>query len=97
MSNDEQAATEVWKTLVTESVPNVYTLSGGMNGWLETFAADDARIQPAEADAPDELRYTFAASLGSIYPAADPDPGDFELEYPAKINHELKHVPTGRG
>jgi hypothetical protein len=97
MSNDEQAATEGWKTLITERVPNVYILSGGMNGWLETFAADDTRNQPAEADAPDDLRYTFAASLGSTSPAADPDTGDFELEHPAKIKHELMHGPTGCG
>ena len=53
MSNDEQAATEVWKTLVAESVPNVYILSGGVNGWLDTFAGDDARIWPVEASGPD--------------------------------------------
>jgi len=97
MSNDEQAATEVWKTLVAESVPNVYVLSGGVNGWLDTFAAEDERIQPAQPGAPDALRYTFAAALGSTYPAADPNPGEYALEYPTKIKLELKRGPTGGG
>ena len=40
MSNDETAATEAWKIMVAESVPNVYILSGGINGWLDTFAGE---------------------------------------------------------
>jgi hypothetical protein len=31
MSNDEQDATEVWKMLTAQAVPNVYILSGGIN------------------------------------------------------------------
>ena len=34
MSNDEAAATEAWKYLVAESVPNVYILEGGVNNWI---------------------------------------------------------------
>jgi hypothetical protein len=97
MSNDELGATEVWKTLVAESVPNVYILAGGVNGWLDVFAAEDVRIQPADPGKPDALRYTFAAALGSNYPSADPDPGEYELEYPARIKLELKRGPTGGG
>ena len=33
LSNDESAATEAWKMLVAESVPNVYILEGGINNW----------------------------------------------------------------
>ena len=40
MSNDETTATEVWKTLTAQAVPNVYILSGGINNWLDTFATD---------------------------------------------------------
>ncbi len=97
MSNDEQEATEVWKVLVAESVPNAYILSGGLNGWLDIFAAEDKGIQPVEPGAPDTLRYTFAAALGSAYLAADPTPGDYHLEYPTKIKLELKRGPTGGG
>jgi hypothetical protein len=50
---------------------------------------------PAEPGAPDALRYTFAAALGSTYPAADPNPGEYALEYPTKIKLELKRGPTG--
>jgi hypothetical protein len=78
-------------------VSNVYILAGGVNGWLDVFAAEDERIQPVEQTAPDTLRYAFAAALGEAFPAADPAPGEFELEYPTKIKLELKRGPTGGG
>ncbi len=31
MSNDEETATQAWKQLVAEAVPNVYILEGGIN------------------------------------------------------------------
>ncbi len=46
MSNDERAATEAWKLLVAESVPNVYILEGGINNWLTVFGHDDPTVQP---------------------------------------------------
>ena len=41
MSNDETAATKAWKTLMAESVANVYILEGGINNWIKTFASED--------------------------------------------------------
>ncbi len=100
MSNDEAAATEVWKIMVAESVPNVYILGGGINGWLDTFAGEFegeycAGKKPAAAD--DELRYDFTAALGSGCPAAYPKVENFELEYEPKIKLEMKRAPTGGG
>ncbi len=98
MSNDETAATEAWKILVAESVPNVYILEGGVNNWLASFA--DADFQAAYATSgsgDDQLRYTFAAALGDRYPAAAPNPAKFTLEYVPKVQLELKRAPTSGG
>jgi rhodanese-related sulfurtransferase len=97
-SNDEAAATEAWKILVAESVPNVYILEGGINGWLRMFACDDSRIQLVEGDvADDELAFTFEAALGAAYHCAEPHPDDYELEYEERLKLELKRGPTGGG
>jgi rhodanese-related sulfurtransferase len=97
MSNDEERATEAWKTLTAESVPNVYILEGGINNWLDTFAAEDSQLQRISASKADLLRYTFPAALGDRYPAATPDPEEYELEYTPKIKLDVKRGPGGGG
>jgi rhodanese-related sulfurtransferase len=97
MSNDEAQATECWKTLVAESVPSVYILEGGLNNWIATFAEDEHRIRPLSTGADEELRYDFAAALGSAFPASDPDPHVFEIEYTPKVKLELKRAPISGG
>jgi rhodanese-related sulfurtransferase len=95
MSNDEGAATDVWKTLVAEAVPNVYILEGGVNNWLDTFAAEEFkeayRLSAVPAGA---VGYRFDAALGSRYPAAEPNPGAFSLEYTPKVKLEVKRGPV---
>ena len=44
MSNDEKAATEAWKILMAESVPNVYILEGGINNWIAIFGEEEQNI-----------------------------------------------------
>jgi hypothetical protein len=98
MSNDETAATEAWKVLIAESVPNAYILDGGINGWLDTFAeADPALPRPIASTEDDRLRYEFALALGAKSPAAMPDPHQFALEYTPKIQLKLKRGPSGGG
>lgn len=99
MSNDETAATEVWKTMVAESVPNVYILAGGINTWLDTFSTGFEEEYCAETTqtGDDELRYEFSAALGSGCPAAYPDHEHYEIEYEKKIKMELKRAPSGGG
>lgn len=102
MSNDEAAATEVWKTLVAEGVPNSYILAGGVNAWLDTFSSDDFKTEhalPAGVQvADDQLRYAFVSALGSRYPVSAPDPGLFEeLEYESKVILQTKRGPKGGG
>ncbi|MEZ4834552.1 MAG: YeeE/YedE thiosulfate transporter family protein [Caldilineaceae bacterium] len=66
MSNDETAATEAWKYLVAESVPNVYILEGGVNNWLAVFGDDEFKLTRTLAvSGDDQLRYTFDMALGA--------------------------------
>lgn len=98
MSNDEAGATEAWKALTAQSVPNVYILEGGINEWLRLFACDDTRIQAIEGEvADDQLAFTFEAALGAAYHCAEPDPHQYELEYEERLKLELKRGPTGGG
>ena len=100
MSNDEAAATETWKALIAESVPNVYILDGGINNWLDTFATnfEDEFCGQAKTASNDELRYEFSAALGSGCPAAYPQIEHYEdLEYIPKIKLEMKRAPSSGG
>jgi rhodanese-related sulfurtransferase len=87
MSNDEQAATEAWKFLAAESVPNIYILSGGVNGWLAFFGDESvAASATSTGSAADALRYTFTAALGDRHMAADPNADLYAgVEYAKKV------------
>lgn len=86
IGNDEKAATEVWKTMVSESVPNVYLLEGGINNWITTFADEEFKTTSLiENHANDTLAYTFTSALGSRYAMANPNPDVFQLEYISKV------------
>jgi rhodanese-related sulfurtransferase len=98
MSNDEAAATEAWKLLSAESVPNVYILEGGVNHWLATFGAADPEIRPTPAPAGyDTINYTFPAALGDRYAAAAPNPHEWEVEFLPKIKLQLQRDKSGGG
>jgi len=99
MSNDETTATEVWKTMTAQAVPNVYILSGGINNWLDTFATtyEEDFCGKITAAGDEELRYEFNAALGSNCPAAYPNHEQYELEYEKKIKLDLKRAPVGGG
>jgi len=77
-----------------------WTVVGGINNWLNTFAGDFeqgycAGKKPSGID--DELQYEFTAALGSGCPAAFPDDEKFELDFEEKIKMELKRAPSGGG
>jgi rhodanese-related sulfurtransferase/uncharacterized membrane protein YedE/YeeE len=98
MSNDEAEATEAWKILKAESVPNVYILEGGINKWLDTYASDsfreENRIRLRELE---QLAYRFEAATGSRHQAAEPNPDLLNLEYEPKVILELKRAPVSGG
>ena len=98
MSNDEAAATEAWKILKAESLPNIYILEGGINAWLDTYAHDsfgEDDLVPNRQQ--DQLAYRFKAATGSRHQAAEPNPHFLDLEYEPKVILELKRAPTSGG
>jgi rhodanese-related sulfurtransferase/uncharacterized membrane protein YedE/YeeE len=98
MSNDESAATEAWKKLKAESLPNIYILAGGVNNWIRTFSdqtfVQERLLRNRENDAP---AYRFDTAIGSRHPAAEPNPVAFEFEYEPKVKLELKRAAEGGG
>ncbi|MCB0161923.1 MAG: rhodanese-like domain-containing protein, partial [Caldilineaceae bacterium] len=97
MSNDETLATEAWRTLVAESVPNAYILAGGINNWLDTFGDDGVQAAVFNATGDETLRHPFTAAVGSAHPAANPDPHAVHIEYVPKVEMKLKQGPSGGG
>jgi len=100
VSNDEEAATEAWKYMMAEGIMNVYILEGGINGWLDSFAEEGAceGCTPMEEGqlAPDELRWSFQAALGSNRPIANPDLyRDKGFFFIPKVKLEVKARPAG--
>jgi hypothetical protein len=81
--------------MVAASVPNVYALEGGVNGWLSTFADTDFRSQYAlTSAAPDGFGYILPSALGPRYPAADPNPDGFELAFTPVVELQVKRGPS---
>ncbi len=98
VSNDEAAATEAWKILVAESVPNAYILEGGINNWIATFGETDPEIQPIASPGNDLLAYLFPAAFGDRYECASPSPlREWKIEFTPKIKLELKRDKSGGG
>ena len=98
MSNDESQATEAWRTLTAASLPNVYVLAGGVNAWLDTFSDESFRANYRLASyAADKPAYLFTSALGSRYPAADPNPDMFQLDYTPVVVLQNKRGATGGG
>jgi rhodanese-related sulfurtransferase len=98
MSNDEGLATEAWRILTAESVPNVYILEGGINHWLKIFAAKEPNITPTPTPpANEKLAYIFPAALGDHYEAADPSAHEWKLEYTPKIKLQIQRDKSGGG
>lgn len=91
MSNDEAAATEAWYVLTDAEIPNVYILDGGVNNWLNTFAAETFKeayaIEDKQDDEPAYLFETSLAAMAGQRLAADPDLATLEqITYDKKVN-----------
>jgi rhodanese-related sulfurtransferase len=97
MSNDEARATEAWKVLKAESLPNVYILEGGVNNWIRTYGEEaflrDRYVMNRADDSP---AYRFELAIGSRHPAAEPGPHG-EVEFEPKVKLEQKRAPTSGG
>jgi rhodanese-related sulfurtransferase len=98
MSNDEAAAVQAWKILVTDSVPNVYILEGGVNNWIAFFGTEEDALRPNPEAGDDQLGYLFPAALGNRYDSCSPNPIEYEhLEFVEKIKLQLKRDKSGGG
>jgi hypothetical protein len=98
MSNDEKAATDAWKILTAESVPNAYVLEGGINKWIGTFGKDENDlVQVASPSGDDSLCFSFPAALGDRFTAADPSPHEWTLAYTPKVKLQVKRDKSGGG
>ncbi|EAQ95861.1 rhodanese-like domain-containing protein [Congregibacter litoralis] len=74
-----------WRALRAESVPNLYILDGGAEGWLRRFTNPSAPpVAPRLA-------------LGDRHPASDPNPRLFEGSFEPKVEMEIKRAPSGGG
>lgn len=99
MSNDESDATEAWRLLTAESVPNVYLLEGGLNNWIATFAEPTFLAEhPPVRRSGESLAYAFPAALGDRYSVSSPNPDLLAgLEYVPKVVLKSKRGATGGG
>ena len=98
VSNDETLATEAWKLLAAESMPNAYLLEGGINNWIAVFGQDENGIRPLAGAADEALRFLFPAALGDRYACANPSPLlEWELDFTPKIQLQLKRDKSGGG
>jgi len=98
MSNDEEAATEAWKILRAQSVPNVYILEGGINAWLKTYGGNTLdEMERVSNRQEDQLAYKFKSATGERHPAAEPEADLIDLEFEPKIILQMKRAPTSGG
>ena len=98
MGHDEAAATEAWKQMRAESLPNVYILAGGVNNWIRTFSdqafLDRNLLRGRGMDTP---AYRFDTAIGARQPAAEPNPRAFDLEFEPKVKLEAKRAAKSGG
>lgn len=98
ISNDETTATQAWKILVAEAVPNAYILEGGINNWIAIFGENEDGIAPLSSTVDEFLRFAFPSALGDRYECANPSPlMEWELEFDPQIQLQLKRDKSGGG
>lgn len=75
VGNGEGSALAAWKSLKALGASNLYVIEGGMNGWLEKYAAPACVASPdPHADAAREaLAWRFGYATGDALPAAWPE------------------------
>ncbi len=74
VSWDETAATEAWKLLAAQRLPNVYVVAGGINHWHRVFPPPPCLLRPGTGEHPDDRpANTYLRAVGdccnTAYPA----------------------------
>jgi len=99
----EEQATGIWKLLKAASVPNVYVLEGGVNGWIQQFATQDFLDNNTRLFSNAEsATFAFDQALGQRYPMASPNLDAFKTlveseAFVRKVTLEVKRAPEGGG
>jgi len=78
VGNGEGSALSTWKSLKALGAQNLYVIEGGVNGWLEKYAAPACVAAPDprgtdQASAADALAWRFGYATGDALPAAWPE------------------------
>jgi hypothetical protein len=74
LGTGEPAALDAWKLLVTQGVPNLYVVEGGVNRWLERYPVDSCVAERVgAADGTDVPAWRFRYAAGSTQPASWPE------------------------
>ena len=96
VSNGEKRAVEFYKKLKGLGVVNLYVLEGGINNWLDNFAAEGI-LGKDETKSEDELKYVFKTSLGNNYHSSQANPEHFKIQstFTKKIKLEAKTLKAG--
>jgi rhodanese-related sulfurtransferase len=85
-SNGERRATQAWKLLVAQKVPNIYILDGGINHWVDIYAHEHMSKAPEGCQEDECRRYVFDSALGGRHPASDPNPHEIaKRSYTKKV------------
>ncbi|WP_075185028.1 YeeE/YedE thiosulfate transporter family protein [Teredinibacter haidensis] len=96
--NGELRATQAWKQLRAASIPNLYVLEGGVNGWIRQFAPQSFLLDSKQPESgSDEVGFHFAKALGNRYPMASPNLLAFPEPFVDKVKLEVKRAPAGGG
>jgi hypothetical protein len=98
MSNDETAAVQAWKILVSRCRAERVYPRRRVNNWIAFFGTEEDALRPNPQAGDDQLGYLFPAALGSRYESCSPNPIEYEnLEFVEKIKLELKRDKSGGG
>jgi len=74
ISNTERYATDAWKILKGQGVPNVYIVDGGINKWLATYPPDPCVATPIKnSNNAETLAFNFIRSVGDQIHSAHPE------------------------
>ncbi len=99
VSWDEAKATEAWKLLRAQGVPNIYIVEGGINKWHEVFPPPKCLAKPVEGThADDTPAYAYFRAVGDCCNTAYPElsykevPTDCYLEM---THEEVAHSAAG--
>ncbi|MBU2515156.1 YeeE/YedE family protein [bacterium] len=74
ISDDEEKAANIWKTLTAQKVPNVYILDKGVSGWISYFSHHSPESVGLESEKTTEFyHHLFQKAVGANHELSNPD------------------------